>query len=145
MFTDRLSVINKIESRNFNYFIPKKEIRETIFNGEIKLGSLFVRKDIIPDWISFYIAAMGTVGLDEFDMVNTQLTVLNKDEMLKEILKFQEDWKLKLEIDEYLEENIQHSHRLDMDPNRKNHDSEISYIIETEKSFILFFTEHLYY
>ncbi len=138
-------ILEKIESRNFNYLVFKSEIKEKIFNDEIMLSSISMSKDVIPDWISFFIAVTGTIGLDEFDMVNAKLDLINEELMLKDIQKFQEIWKLNLNVENLLRENIQKIYNVDMDPSRKNYDSEICFLIETDISFLYFFTKHLHY
>jgi hypothetical protein len=142
---DRNIIFERIESRNFDYYIPKREIRKKIFNNEIYFTLISSEKSIIPDWISFFISVLGATGSDEFDMVNTELSLIKNELFLKEVDDFQRLWKLNLKMDEYLQNNIRNVHQVDINPSRKNYNSEISYIVETETSFVYFFTGHLYY
>lgn len=143
---DQSVLTEKLKKRDLDFLILKKDIVETVFNkDEIVFTLIKVRKSEIPDIHSFIIAAMAASGSDEFDIQNSEIILRDKESMAEKIADFERRWKVSLGIETYLEGEVQYVYQTDADPGRKNYDSEISYIIEAEDSFIYFFTHHFYY
>ncbi len=135
----------RLQNRDYDFFIPKKDITEVIFNrDEIIFNVIRAQKKDIPDLVSFLISAMGTSGLDEYDMSKMHLVPTNKKAMLETISDFQYLWKLDLEIEKYIKEEIRHIYQV-TDSIRTDYDSEICFMLETEGGYIYFFTHHFYY
>lgn len=135
----------RLQNRDYDFFIPKKDITEVIFNrDEIIFNVIRAQKKDIPDLVSFLISAMGTSGLDEYDMSKMHLVPTNKKAMLETIFDFQYLWKLDLEIEKYIKEEIRHIYQV-TDTIRTDYDSEICFMLETEGGYIYFFTHHFYY
>ncbi|MDR2235053.1 MAG: hypothetical protein LBE92_02930 [Chryseobacterium sp.] len=138
-------MLERLKSRNLDSVIPGDQITEIIFNkDEIIFKLIHSSKSEIPDLISFLIAAMGTSGLDENDMSKTEIVPTDKKTMEKTVTDFQNRWKLDLELKKYVKEEILYLYNA-TDTERTNYDSEISFIIETDSSYIYFFTHHFYY
>jgi len=142
---DPVMMSERLKNRDLDFFIPKTDITEVIFNrDEIIFNLTHSLKKDIPDLVSFLISAMGASGLDEYDMSCLQLIPANQKTVMKNIADFQTLWKLDLEIEKYLEGEIQYLYEV-RETVRSNYDSEISFVIETENSYIYFFTHHFYY
>lgn len=143
---DRSVFNEKLKNRNDDFFIPKREFTELIFNrDEIVFTLIKVQKIEIPDMISFIIAAMGASGSDEGDMYNSSILLTEQKTMFQKIADFQHLWKLDLAIENYIEGEIQYVYEVLIDPEKQRYESEISFLMETGDSFIYFFTNHFYY
>ncbi|HCN51843.1 MAG TPA: hypothetical protein DIT10_22630 [Chryseobacterium sp.] len=143
---DRSVFNEKLKNRNDDFFIPKREFIELIFNrDEIVFTLIKVQKIEIPDMISFIIAAMGASGSDEGDMYNSSISLTEQKTMFQKIADFQHLWKLDLAIENYIEGEIQYVYEVLIDPEKRRYESEISFLMETGDSFIYFFTNHFYY
>ncbi|WP_300690153.1 hypothetical protein [Chryseobacterium sp.] len=143
---DRSILTEKLKKRASDFFISKREITEVIFNrDEIVFTLIKVQKMDIPDFTSFIIAAMGASGSDEWEMQNSEILMTDQEKMLQQITDFQHSWKLNLAIETYIEGEIQYIYEMMIDPEKPRHDSEISFVVETDRSFIYFFTHHFYY
>jgi len=142
---DPVMMSERLKNRNLDFLIPKTNITEVTFNRDEIIFKLIrsLKKDI-PDLVSFLISAMGASGLDEYDMSCIQLIPTDQKTVLESIDNFQTLWKLNLEIKKYMDGEIQYIYEA-RDTVRTNYDSEISFIIETENSYIYFFTHHFYY
>ena len=143
---DQFILREKLKKRDLDFLILKKDIVETVFNkDEIVFTFIKVRKSEIPDIHYFIISAMAASGSDEFDIQNSEIILRDKESMAEKIADFEIRWKVRLELETYLDGEVQYVYETDTDPGRKSYDSEISYIMETENSFIYFFTNHFYY
>ncbi|WP_153392386.1 hypothetical protein [Chryseobacterium vaccae] len=142
---DPVMMSERLKNRNLDFLIPKTNITEATFNRDEIIFKLIrsLKKDI-PDLVSFLISTMGASGLDEYDMSCIQLIPTDQKTVLESIDNFQTLWKLNLEIKKYMDGEIQYIYEA-RDTVRTNYDSEISFIIETENSYIYFFTHHFYY
>ncbi|MDR6922659.1 hypothetical protein [Chryseobacterium sp. 2987] len=142
---DPVMMSERLKNRNLDFLIPKTNITEVTFNRDEIIFKLIrsLKKDI-PDLVSFLISAMGASGLDEYDMSCIQLIPTDQKTVLESIDNFQTLWKLNLEIKKYMDGEIQYIYEA-RDTVRTNYYSEISFIIETENSYIYFFTHHFYY
>lgn len=142
---DSVMMSERLKNRDFDLFIPKTDITEVIFNrDEIIFDLIRSEKKDIPDLVSFLISAMGASGLDEYDMSCLQLISTDQKTVMKSIADFQTLWKLNLEIEKYIDGEIQYLYEV-RETVRSNYESEISFVIETEDSYIYFFTHHFYY
>ena len=65
--------------------------------------------------------------------------------MFKKIDDFKILWKLNIEIEKYINGEIQYVYEVNTNPDKQNYSSEISFIVETTNSFIYFFTGHFNY
>ncbi|MEE6129541.1 hypothetical protein V2E39_19235 [Chryseobacterium arthrosphaerae] len=143
---DRSVFNEKLRNRDSDFFISEKEITKVIFNkDEIVFTLLKTQKIHIPDMISFTIAAMGATGSDERDMYNSDILLTDPKMMFQKITGFQNLWKLDLAIENYIDGEIQYVYEVFIDPEKRRYESEISFLIETGRSFIYFFTNHFYY
>jgi len=138
-------LLEKLKFRDLDFLIFNNEIIEKVFNNEIVFTLLNLSKNEILDFTSFFISAMSATGLDEFDMQNSELILVDKDIMFKKIDDFKILWKLNIEIEKYINGEIQYVYEVNTNPDKQNYSSEISFIVETTNSFIYFFTGHFNY
>ncbi|MFZ4929613.1 hypothetical protein [Chryseobacterium sp. Mn2064] len=143
---EQFLLTEKLRERTSDFFISKPEITEVIFNkDEIVLTLIRKQKIEIQDFTSFIIAAMGASGSDEWEMQNSNIVLIDKERMFQKINDFQQLWKLNLGMETYINGEIQYVYEMMIEPEKPRYDSEISFIIETDCSFIYFFTNHFYY